>query len=118
LIELQNAQAGLFAGLESIRQAQAALDASRQSLDAYRVAYRLNQVDLVFLNLVEPKVTENQIKLYEQQLKLFMSLAAKQAALGLDPLEQAIALPNYLKTQKEKEREELEANAPKANEGK
>ncbi len=117
LIELQNAQAGLFAGLESIRQAQAALDASRQSLDRYRVAYRLNQVDLVFLNLVEPKVTENQIKLYEQQLKLFMSLAAKQAALGLDPLEQAIALPNYLKTQKEKDREELEANAPKANEG-
>ena len=116
LVELQNAQAGLFASLESIRQAQAALDASRQSLDRYREAYRLDQVDLVFLNLIEPKVTENQIKLYEQQLKLFMSLAAKQAALGLDPLEQAIALPSYLKTQKEIDREELEANAPKANE--
>ncbi len=46
----------------------------------------------MFLNLVEPKVTEYEIKLIEQEQKWYSALAQKQAALGLDPLEQALAL--------------------------
>lgn len=92
-VELQIAQTALMASSESIRQAKAALNASTTTLEAYRFAFEKGQLDLVFLNLVEPKVTENQIKLFEQEQKWYAALAAKQAALGLDPLEQAMMIP-------------------------
>ncbi len=91
-IELQAAHAELNATLETIRQAETAFQASQEALKAYRFAFEKGQVDLVFLNLVEPKVTENEIKLIEQRLKWFFALAAKQTALGLDPLEQALKI--------------------------
>jgi outer membrane protein TolC len=91
-IELQAAHAELNATLETIRQAETAFQASQEALKAYRFAFEKGQVDLVFLNLVEPKVTENEIKLIEQKQKWFYALAAKQAALGLDPLEQALKI--------------------------
>jgi outer membrane protein TolC len=91
-IELQAAHAELLATLETIRQAESAFQASQEALKAYRFAFERGQVDLVFLNLVEPKVTENEIKLIEQKQMWFYALAAKQAALGLDPLEQALKI--------------------------
>ena len=91
-VELQSAHAELQTTLETIRQAEVALQASQEALKAYRFAFEKGQVDLVFLNLVEPKVTENEIKLVEQRQKWFYALAAKQAALGLDPLEQAMKI--------------------------
>ncbi|MDZ4849393.1 MAG: TolC family protein [Pirellulaceae bacterium] len=91
-IELQSAHAELQTTRETIRQAEAALQASQEALKAYRFAFDKGQVDLVFLNLVEPKVTENQIKLVEQKQQWFYALASKQTALGLDPIEQALKI--------------------------
>lgn len=91
-VELQSAHAELNTTLETIRQAEVAFQASQEALKAYRFAFERGQVDLVFLNLVEPKVTENEIKLIEQKQKWFFALAAKQTALGLDPLEQALKI--------------------------
>lgn len=91
-IELQSAHAELQTTRETIRQAEAALRASQEALKTYRFAFDKGQVDLVFLNLVEPKVTENEIKLVEQKQQWFYALAAKQAALGLDPIEQALKI--------------------------
>jgi outer membrane protein TolC len=91
-IELQNAHTALLTNAASIKQAREALMAAREGLKRYRVAFELGQLDLVFLNLVEPKVTEYEIKLIEQEQKWYAALAQKQAALGLDPLEQALAL--------------------------
>ncbi|MFN9914993.1 MAG: TolC family protein, partial [Pirellulaceae bacterium] len=90
--ELQLAQTAILTTAESIRQAQRALASAKEALDTYRLAFDRGQVDLVFLNLVEPKVTEYEIKLIEQEQKWYSALAAKQAALGLDPLEQAMAV--------------------------
>jgi outer membrane protein TolC len=103
-VELQTAQTALQTTLETIRQAEVALQASKEVLKAYRFAFERGQVDLVFLNLVEPKVTENEIILAEQKRKWFFALAAKQAALGLDPLEQSLkieALPPVPTEEKE-----------------
>ncbi len=91
-VELQASHAELNTTLETIRQAEVAFQASQEALKAYRFAFERGQVDLVFLNLVEPKVTENEIKLVEQKQKWFYALAAKQTALGLDPLEQALKI--------------------------
>jgi len=88
-VELQMAHIDIQTANETIQQARIALEASQEALKAYRFAFERGQVDLVFLNLVEPKVTENEIKLVEQKQKWYLALAAKQAALGLDPLEQA-----------------------------
>ncbi len=84
-MELQNAHTALLTNAASIKQAREALMAAREGLKRYRVAFELGQLDLVFLNLVEPKVTEYEIKLIEQEQKWYSALAQKQAALGLDP---------------------------------
>ncbi len=76
----------------SVVQAEAALRAAISTLDAYNFAYAEGKVDLVFLNLPESKVTETEIKLIEAQALWFEALAAMQAALGLDPIQQAIAV--------------------------
>jgi outer membrane protein TolC len=93
-VELQNAHTALVASAEGIRQAEQALQAARLALDAFRLGFDRGQYDLITLNLVEPKVTEYEIKLIEQEQKWFSALAAKLAALGLDPLEQAFLIDN------------------------
>jgi outer membrane protein TolC len=98
-IELQTAQTSILTTAESIRQAQQALASAKEALETYRLAFDRGQVDLVFLNLVEPKVTEYEIKLIEQEQKWYSALAAKQAALGLDPLEQAMAIDGAVSIQ-------------------
>jgi outer membrane protein TolC len=92
VVELQSAQTALYTAAESIKQAREALNAAQESLRRYRIAFEQQQVDLIFLNLVEPKVTENEIKLIEQEQRWYSALAAKQAALGLDPLEQSLTI--------------------------
>ncbi len=81
-MELQNAHTALLTNAASIKQAREALMAAREGLKRYRVAFELGQLDLVFLNLVEPKVTEYEIKLIEARAKWYAALAQKQAALG------------------------------------
>ncbi len=91
-VELQAAHIDIQTFTETILQADIALKASQEVLKAYQFAFEKGLVDLVFLNLVEPKVTENEIKLVEQKQRWFVALATKQAALGLDPLEQSLLI--------------------------
>ena len=79
------------AALEIV-QAEAALRSSLEVVERYNFAFKQGQVDLIYINLLESKVTEYQIKLVESREKWFAALAAMQAALGLDPLEQALNL--------------------------
>ncbi len=48
----------------------------------------------MILNIQESKVYEYEIKLIESQFTWFSALAEMQAALGLDPIEQAIMVSN------------------------
>lgn len=89
-IELKAARNALDQAALGTAQAEAALRASIETLDRFNFAFRQGQVDLVYINLLESKVTEYEIKLIESQQKWFSALASMQAALGLDPIEQSI----------------------------
>ncbi|MGN6137118.1 MAG: TolC family protein [Aureliella sp.] len=91
-VELQTARNALDLASESVVQAEAALRSAVTSLDRYTFAFGQGQVDMVYLNLLESKTNEYEIKLIETQLKWFSALAAMQAALGLDPVDQALAI--------------------------
>ena len=52
----------------------------------------MEKIDLIYLNLLETKANETEIKLIEAQQIWFDQLAAFQAAAGLDPLDQATLL--------------------------
>ena len=88
--ELQTARNALDLASQGVTQAEAALRSSITTLDRYSFAYSEGKVDLVYLNLLESKANEYEIKLIESQTKWFVALAEMQAALGLDPVEQAI----------------------------
>ena len=82
---LDVSQQNVIAARESLKQANIVLDIFRKSVDAGRT-------DLFFLLTQEIKVNDSEIKLLEAERDFFTALAAMQAALGLDPLEQAAAL--------------------------
>ncbi|MGI9474936.1 MAG: hypothetical protein ACR2NZ_25620, partial [Rubripirellula sp.] len=46
----------------------------------------------IYLNLLESKVNESEIKLVESQRAWFTALADLQAALGIDPLDSAMSV--------------------------
>ncbi len=75
-----------------VDQAEAALRASVDTLDRYRFAFEKGKADLIYLNLLETKLNETEIKLIEAQRNWFIALADLQAILGLDPLDQAQAV--------------------------
>ncbi|MDX1930265.1 MAG: TolC family protein [Pirellulaceae bacterium] len=89
-VELMTARNALDQAALEVVQAEAALRSSIEVLELYTFGYQKGQFDLVIINLQESKVTEYQIKLVESREKWYIALAAMQAALGLDPLEQAI----------------------------
>jgi outer membrane protein TolC len=80
----------LFA--ERVEQADLSLRAAFETLDRYRFAFTKGKVDLLYLNLIETKAYETEIKLIEAQQQWFSALAELQAAMGLDPLSQATAV--------------------------
>jgi outer membrane protein TolC len=90
--ELQTAYNALMLFAQAVDQSEAALRAAVDTLDRYRFAFDRGKVDLIYLTLLETKVTETEIKLVEAQRNWFTALAEMQAALGLDPLDQAIAV--------------------------
>lgn len=89
-IELQTAHNALRTAEQLVVQADLALRAAVDSLGRYRYAYNRGYADLIYLNLLETKVNEAEIKLIDAQRSWFIALAEMQAALGLDPLEQAV----------------------------
>ena len=82
---LDIAQQNVVAARELLQQANITLSIFRRSLEAGRT-------DLFFLLTQEIKVNDSEVKLLEAERDFFTALAAMQAALGLDPLEQATRL--------------------------
>jgi outer membrane protein TolC len=82
---LDTAQQNVFTARELLNQANITVNIFRRSLAAGRT-------DLFFLLTQEIKVNDSEVKLLEAERDFFIALAAMQAALGLDPLEQAAGL--------------------------
>ncbi|WP_235952252.1 TolC family protein [Crateriforma spongiae] len=94
--EIQIARNALELSSRVVDQAEVSLEAAIESLDRYSFAFERGKVDLIYLNLLETKANETEIKLIEAQRDWFDALADYQVALGLDPLDQAMnvaALP-------------------------
>ncbi len=90
--ELQTAYNALQLTSQIVEQSEAALRAAFDSLLRYRFAFERGKVDLIYINLLESKANETEIKLVEAQRNWFAALAEMQAALGLDPLDQAMLI--------------------------
>ena len=90
--ELQTAYNALTLAAEIVDQAELSMKAAFDSLERYRFAFERGKIDLIYLNLLEAKANETEIKLVESQRDWFSALAALQAALGLDPLDQAMVV--------------------------
>ena len=90
--ELQTAYNALLLSVQAVEQAELALRAAVETLSRYRFGFERGKVDLIYINLLESKVNESEIKLVEAQRNWFVALAEMQAALGLDPLDQAMLI--------------------------
>jgi outer membrane protein TolC len=84
--ELKTAYNSLQLSSEIVEQAEVSLRAAFESLDRYRFAFERGKIDLIYLNLLETKANETEIKLIEAQGNWFVTLGQMQAALGLDRL--------------------------------
>ena len=91
-IELQTARNALDVSQQNVIAARELLKQSNITLDIFRRSVEAGRTDLFFLLTQEIKVNDSEIKLLEAERDFFAALAALQAALGLDPLEQAAAL--------------------------
>lgn len=92
--ELSIAYTALNNAEQIVDQQEKALMAAIDTLSRYQSAFEANYdgVDLIYINLLESKVTETEIKLVNAQAMWFTALADMQAALGLNPLDQAMAI--------------------------
>ena len=94
--ELRAARNSLVLSTQVVQQSEISLRAALVTLEKYRFAFTKGKIDLIYLNLLEMKANETEIKLVEAQRTWFDALSLMQATLGLDPLEQALnvsALP-------------------------
>ncbi len=91
-IELQTAQNALVISLQVIQQAEITLTTALDTLSRYRFGFERGKVDLIYINLLESKVNEAEIKLVNAQRDSLVALAELQAALGLDPMDQAMII--------------------------
>jgi len=90
--ELQTAYNALQQSAQVVEQTELALQAALETLNRYQFAFETGKIDLIYLNLLEAKVTEIEISLVEAQRSWFAALAEMQIALGLDPLDQALVV--------------------------
>nr|WP_315854367.1 TolC family protein [Rubripirellula lacrimiformis] len=91
-VELRTAYNSLMLSGQIVDQAEVSLRTVIETLDRYRFAFDRGKIDLIYLNLLETKANETEIKLIEAQQNWFAALAQMQIALGLDPLEQAMTV--------------------------
>lgn len=93
-IEVQVGINSLILAERIVEQAEISLRAAFDVVRRYQFAFERGRenVDLISLNLLETKANETEIKLVQAQQDWFLALAQLQAALGLDPLEQAISI--------------------------
>lgn len=88
--ELRTAYNALQLNSQIVEQAEVSLRAALDTLRRYRFAFDRGKADLIYLNILETKANETEIKLIEAQGNWFQTLGEMQAALGLDPLEQSL----------------------------
>lgn len=86
-VEIQTAITNLSLSEQVEDQAQLAVTAATQALDAFRFAFDAGNIDLIALNLLESKATETQLKLIEARQAWFIAYAQYLAATGVDPME-------------------------------
>ncbi len=91
-MELQTAYNTLTLSAEIVEQSNSALESAVETLDRYRFAFERGKVDLIYLNLLETKTNQTEIKLIEAQRSWFDALSELQIVMGLDPLDQAIGV--------------------------
>jgi len=95
-VELRTAHNALTLAQQQVDQMELALKSAFETLQGYRFGFQRGFTDLVQLNLLEIQTNEIELLLVDVQRAWFVALAQMQAALGLDPLEQALlvaALP-------------------------
>ncbi len=90
--ELRTASNALLLAGQVVEQTEIALRASVETVARYRFAFEKGKIDLIYLNLLETKANETEVKLIDAQRAWFVALAELQIALGLDPLEQAMTI--------------------------
>lgn len=90
--ELQTAYNALAISEQVVRQGELAVRAAVETLKRFRIGFIEGKVDLIYINLLESKVNESQIKLLEARRNWYVALADMQTALGLDPLDQAMLI--------------------------
>lgn len=91
-VEIQTATNQLDMSAEVVEQTRISLLAALDTVKRYRFAFQKGKIDLIYLNFLETKANETQIKLFKSQENWFGALADLQAAYGLDPLEQAVTV--------------------------
>ncbi|MCA9129647.1 MAG: TolC family protein [Planctomycetales bacterium] len=91
-VEVQTARTALQFAEKVKQQAQASQLAANETLTRYRFAFERGKIDLIYLNLLEVKAYETQIKLIDTRRDWFSALVQLQSALGLDPLEQSLSI--------------------------
>ncbi len=90
--ELRTAYNALALSWEIVQQSELSLRLAIETLETYRFAFTKGKIDLIYLNLLETKANETEIKLVKAQQDWFAALSELQVALGLDPLDQAMAI--------------------------
>lgn len=91
--EIGVAAAALELNIEVVELAERSYAAALESLRRFRFAFNNGKIDLLYLNLIETKATEALVKLIEAKAELFQSIAATQVAIGIDPMDAAMMLP-------------------------
>ena len=91
-VELRSAILNLRFASQIVQQADLAVRTALDTLQRFRFAFEQGRIDLIYLNLLETKVNESEIKLIEAQQVWFSQLAAFQAAAGLDPLDLGVGV--------------------------
>lgn len=94
-MEIRTAHNALVLSAQVVDQSEASLRAALDTLERYRFAFEKGKIDLIYLNLLETKANESEIKLVEAQRDWFSALGDLQISLGLDPLDQAMLISAF-----------------------
>lgn len=90
--DVQTALYRLELAQQVVEQNLIGLEAAVETVRRYSFAFEKGKIDLIYLNLLEQKANETQIKLIGARQEWFDALAMLQGTIGIDPLEQAMAV--------------------------
>ncbi len=91
-VDLRTARNALDVAFQNVIAARELLAQANTTVGIFRRSLEAGRTDLFFLLNQEIEVNDSEVKLLEAERDFFTALASMQAALGLDPLEQAAAL--------------------------